>query len=216
MEGDAGTSRLNPTDPATGEIPPADASTDVVDTETTVESTSLEEEAPGSPPSRMSRAWFVSVCAVLLLLTAGLATGGYFALRAHDQNAQANQDERDAMKAAKDCVMATNAPDPATMAKSVQKILDCSTGDFGAYAKLMAPVMVDAYQAANTKVEVTTMRAAAEKVNDDGTIEVLVAWRFKVPTNPDQQNQETGLRMRAKMKYEDGKYKIDKLEQVMS
>jgi Mce-associated membrane protein len=209
MEGDAGTSRLNPT-------APAEDSADGLNTEAPADPTPYEDEVPGSAPSRVSRAWFACIGAVLLLLTGGMVAGGFFALDAHDKNKHAAQDESDAVIAAKDCVLATNAPDPTTMAKSVQKILDCSTGDFGAYAKLMAPMMVDAYQEANAKVEVTTIRAAAEKLNDDGTIDVLVAWRFKVPTNPDQQNQETGLRMRATMKPEDGKYKIGKLEQVMS
>jgi Mce-associated membrane protein len=211
MEGDAGTSRLNPTD--------ADDSADGLDTEAPADSTPVEEveqEAPGSTPSRVTRGWFAAILALLLLLTAGAATGAYFSLRAHDANDRAARNEVDAVSAAKECVYATNAPDPATMAKSVQKILDCSTGDFGAYAKLMAPMMVDAYQVANAKVEVTTMRAAAEKVNDDGTIDVLVAFRFKVPSNPQQQDQETGLRLRATMKYEDNRYKIDKLDQVMS
>jgi Mce-associated membrane protein len=102
------------------------------------------------------------------------------------------------------------------MAASVQKIVDCSTGDFGAYAKMMAPMMVEAYQAANIKVDVTDMRAAAERHNPDGSIDVLVAFRFRAPSNPDTQNQEIGLRLRALMAPEDGRYKIAKLDPVMS
>jgi Mce-associated membrane protein len=207
MEGDAGTSRLNPTEP--------DNSADGSDTETPADST-LDEQVAGPQPTRVSRAWFVGVFVLLVLMAGGLVTGGIFAMHAHSQNKESTQNGQAAVDAAKDCVTATNAPDPATMAKSVQRILDCSTGDFGVSAKLMAPMMVEAYQAANAKVEVTTIRASAEKFNDDGTIDVLVAFRFKVPTNPQQQNQETGLRMRATMKYEDGRYKIDKLNQVMS
>jgi Mce-associated membrane protein len=211
MEGDAGASRLNPTD--------TDDSAEELDTEAAVDSitdSTPEEETAPARRSRVSRAWFAAIAVLLALLAGALVVGGVFALQAHRGNAAAATSEEQAVEAAKDCVAATNAPDPATMAKSVQKILDCSTGDFGAYAKLMAPMMVDAYQVANAKVELTTMRAAAEKVNDDGTIEVLVAFRFKVPTNPDQQNQEVGLRLRATMKQEDGRYKINKLDQVMS
>jgi Mce-associated membrane protein len=211
MEGDAGASRLNPTD--------TDDSAEELDTEAAVDSitdSTPEEETAPARRSRVSRAWFAAIAVLLALLAGALVVGGVFALQAHRGNTAAATSEEQAVEAAKDCVAATNAPDPATMAKSVQKILDCSTGDFGAYAKLMAPMMVDAYQVANAKVELTTMRAAAEKVNDDGTIEVLVAFRFKVPTNPDQQNQEVGLRLRATMKQEDGRYKINKLDQVMS
>jgi Mce-associated membrane protein len=207
MEGDAGASRLNPTG--------SDDSADNSDTETPANSTP-DEDVAGPPPSRVSRGWFVGIFVVLVLMAAGLVTGGVLAMNRHTENKGAAQSEQAAMDAAKDCITATNAPDPATMAKSVQKILDCSTGDFGVSAKFMAPMVVEAYQVANAKVEVTTLRAATEKFNDDGTIDVLVAFRFKVPTNPQQQNHETGVRWRATMRFEDGRYKIDKLVQVLS
>jgi Mce-associated membrane protein len=210
MEGDAGTSRLNPTEA------PADDSTDEAVAEAPAESAPEAEITPVDRPSRMSRGWFVAIFAVLLVLAAGVSTGGYLALHSHRDNVAAARAEDQAVAAAKDCVSATNAPDPATMAASVQKIVDCSTGDFGAYAKMMAPMMVEAYQAANIKVDVTDMRAAAERHNPDGSIEVLVAFRFRAPSNPDTQNQEIGLRLRALMAPEDGRYKIAKLDPVMS
>ncbi|HEY7053452.1 MAG TPA: hypothetical protein VH496_15160 [Mycobacterium sp.] len=208
MEGDAGTSRLNQ--------PDADDSTDDVVTEAPVDSAPEEHETPAGSPSRVSRGWFVGVCTLLVLLTAAIAAGGYLALWSHNRNTDAARAENEAVAAAKDCVSATNAPNPAVMAQSVQKIIDCSTGDFGAYAKMMAPMMVEAYQAANVKVELTDMRAAAERHNPDGSIDVLVAFRFKVPSNPDQQGGETGLRLRAHMAPDDGKYKIAKLDPVMT
>lgn len=207
MEGDAGTSRLNPTD--------ADDPIDDVVVDAPADS-APQEVPPTGPQSRVSRGWFAGVFALLLVLAAGIATGGFFALRFHQQNATDVREENQAVAAAKDCVSATNAPDPATMAQSVQKIVDCSAGDFATHAKLMAPVMVEAYQSANVKVEVTDMRAAAERHNPDGSIDVLVAFRFKVPTNPDQQNHETGMRLRAQMVREDGRYKIAKLDQVLT
>ena len=206
MEGDAGTSRLNPTD--TGK-------TDEV-AEAPADSAPEAEVASDDRPSRLSRGWFVAMFVALLMLAAGVATGGYLALHVHNDNVASTRAEDQAVVAAKDCVSATNAPDPAAMAASVQKILDCSTGDFGAYAKVMAPMMVEAYQAANIKVDVTDMRAAAERHNDDGSIDVLVAFRFRTPSNPDTQNQEVGMRLRAKMTPEDGHYKIAKLDPVMT
>ena len=209
MEGDAGTSRLTPTDDS------IDETVEVV-TEAPADSATEPEEAAENRPSRLSRGWFVAVLVFGLVLAAGVGAAGLLVLRSHDENVTASREEQEAMAAAKDCVLATNAPDTAAMAASVQKILDCSTGDFGAYAKVMAPIMVEAYQAANVKVEVTTMRAAVENHNDDGTIDVLVAFRFKVPSNPQSQGQETGLRLRAKMTPEDGRYKIAKLDPVMT
>lgn len=208
MEGDAGASRLNPTD---------DGSTDdEIVSETPDDSAPEAEVSSEDRPSRLSRGWFVAMFAALLVLAAGVAAGGYLALRLHDENADAARAEDQAVAAAKECVSATNAPDPTTMAASVQKIIDCSTGDFGAYAKMMAPVMVEAYQAANVKMEVTDMRAAAERQNDDGSIDVLVAFRFRAPNNPDTQNAEIGMRLRAQMKPDEGRFKIAKLDPVMT
>ena len=213
MERDAGTSRLNPTgDESTDD----DAVTTEAAAESAPEADAGPVDRPVDRPSRMSRGWFIAVFAVLVVLTAGVAAGGYLALRSHNNNAAAARAENQAVTAAKDCVSATNAPDPAAMAASVQKIIDCSTGDFGAYAKMMAPMMVEAYQAANVKVDVTDMRAAAERHNSDGSIDVLVAFRFRAPSNPDTQNQEIGMRLRALMAPEDGRYKIAKLDPVMS
>jgi Mce-associated membrane protein len=203
MEGDAGTSRLNPTD-----AEDSTDSTDQVVNEEPAESAPEEESTAADKPSRLTRGWFAAMLAVLLAFAAGVGTAGYFALRAHSHNAAAARDEDRAVSAAKNCVSATNAPDPAAMAASVQKIIDCSTGDFGAYAKMMAPMMVEAYQAANVKMEVTDMRAAAERHNPDGSIDVLVAFRFRAPSNPDTQGQEIGMRLRAQMAEEDGQFKI--------
>src|SRR6516164_7023565 len=107
MEGDAGTSRLNATD--------TDDSTDDTDlvSEAPADSAPEAEVTTDDRPSRLSRGWFVAILVVLLMLAAGVATGGYLALRVHNDNAAATRAEDQAVAAAKDCVSATNAPDPA-------------------------------------------------------------------------------------------------------
>lgn len=117
------------------------------------------------------------------------------------------------MQAAKDCVAATQAPDTAAMSDAARKIIDCSTGDFGAQAALYAGLLAEAYQAANAHVQVSDMRAAVERNNADGSVDVLVALRTKV-TNSASQDQEQGYRLRVTMSRADGQYKISKLDQV--
>jgi Mce-associated membrane protein len=112
-------------------------------------------------------------------------------------------------------VAATQAPDTAAMSASQLKIIECSTGDFGAQATLYSGVLVDAYQAANVKVQVSDMRAAVERHNGDGSVDVLVAVRVKV-TNSEAADQEQGYRLRVKMAADEGKFKIAKLDQVTS
>lgn len=114
-----------------------------------------------------------------------------------------------------DCITATHAPDTAAMTESQTKILECSTGDFGAQATLYSGLLVEAYQAANVKVQVTHMRAAVERHNDDGSVIVLVAVRTKV-SNSDAVGQEQGYRLRVTMAPDRGRYKIDKIDQVTS
>ena len=94
---------------------------------------------------------------------------------------------------------------------------DCPRGRrAGQVGEIRRHALVEAYQAANVKMDVTDMRAAVERQNDDGSFDVLVAFRFRAPSNPDTQNQEIGLRLRALMKPEDGRFKIAKLDPVMT
>jgi Mce-associated membrane protein len=216
MEGDAGARRLNPTDEQDSLDQPL---TDPTDTPSDQDDPPVEEyrESDVTPrrAEKLGRGWVASIAAVLLLAAAGVGVGGYLALKSHDQSEAFARAENEAVAAAKDCVAATQAPDTAIMSASQAKIINCSTGDFGAQAALYSGVLADAYQAANVKVQVTEMRTAVEGHNDDGTVDVMVAMRIKV-SNLEVADQEQGYRLRAQMAPEDGTYKISKLEQVTS
>lgn len=216
MEGDAGARRLNPTDEQDSLDQPL---TDPTDTPSDQDEPPVEEyrESDVTPrrAEKLGRGWVASIAAVLLLAAAGVGVGGYLALKSHDQSEALARAENEAVAAAKDCVAATQAPDTAIMSASQAKIINCSTGDFGAQAALYSGVLADAYQAANVKVQVTEMRTAVEGHNDDGTVDVMVAMRIKV-SNLEVADQEQGYRLRAQMAPEDGTYKISKLEQVTS
>ncbi|MEW5813147.1 MAG: hypothetical protein AB1925_27310 [Actinomycetota bacterium] len=212
MEGDAGTSRLNP---------PIDTPEDgAADEETTVAEDSLgapsaEEPSDSRRPSRLGTGWVAGLTAVLLLLAGGAGAGGYYALKANQRAAAIARSDDAALAAAKDCVAATNAPDTAAMTVAQSKILECSTGDFGVQAGLFGSVIAEAYQAANAKVAVDDLRAAVERHNPDGSINVLVAVRVKI-TNSQAANQQVGYRLRATMAFDEGRYRIARLDQVTS
>ncbi|MGE0217453.1 hypothetical protein [Mycolicibacterium sp.] len=196
MEGDAGTSQLTPTEESSAPQPG-----DV-------------QEAPRRP-SRLGSGWGASICAVLVLLSAGLIGGGYLALRADQRIEEINRSDEAALIAAKDCVAATQAPDTAAMTASQSKILECSTGEFGVQAGLYSSVLAEAYQAANATVAVDDLRAAVERHNEDGTINVLVAVRVKI-SNSEAADQQVGYRLRATMAFDEGQYRIARLDQVTS
>ncbi|MDO3635585.1 hypothetical protein [Mycolicibacterium arseniciresistens] len=228
MEGDAGTRQLNPTD--------ADQTPDeslAVSTETTteepIEDTTADgpdqaavdaETAPPTPvddrrPTRLGRGWVGGICAALVVLAVGAGVGGYLTLRSNDESRTLARNEATALQSAKECVAATHAPDAAAMSASQAKILECSTGDFAVQAGLYGGMLVDAYRAANVAVQVSDIRAAVEKHNDDGSINVLVAVRTKV-TNSEASDQEQGYRLRVQMAPDDGTYKVAKLDTVAS
>ena len=56
-------------------------------------------------------------------------------------------------------------------------------------ALLYTSMLVQAYQAANVHVQVSDVRAAVERNNNDGSIDVLVALRVKV-SNDQSQNRK--------------------------
>ena len=219
MEGDAGSGQLNPTPPADD----ADESVNQTPAETSVDDAEpgeVQEAAPeaeteqaSSPRSRLSGRWLAGVCAVLLVAAVAVGAGGYFALRAHQKSVATAQAEAAALAAAKDCVTATQAPDASAMEASQRKIIECATGGFGAQATLYSGLLVDAYQAAKVQVQVSDMRAAVERHNDDGSMDVLVAMRVKV-SNTEAQGQEQGYRLRVKMVPDNGTFKIADLAQV--
>jgi Mce-associated membrane protein len=218
MEGDAGTSRLNPTDAdETPDESLAVSNQDQTEQATEEESSEPADEAVGDArrPSRLGVGSVAGICAALVVLAAGAGVGGYLALRSHDDTTAIARADAAALQAAKDCVAATNAPDTTAMAAAQSKIIECSTGDFGAQASLYSSVLVEAYEAANAKVAVSDMRAAVERHYDDGSVDVLVAVRVKV-TNSESADQEQGYRLRVKMASDEGRYKIARLDQVGS
>ena len=175
-------------------------------------------EGPNTPvvernPSRLGRGWLIGITAALLVLAGGVGTGGYFALRANQESQAIARHDADAVRAAKDCVVATQAPDVEAMTAGAQKIIDCSTGSFRAQAVLYSSLFVQAYQVANVRTQVSDMRAGAERNNNDGSVDVLVAFRVKV-SNSQSQDREVGYRLRVKMAPADGQYRIASIDQV--
>jgi Mce-associated membrane protein len=248
MEGDAGTSRLNPpggqerSDPGElsggqersdpGELSGGQERSDPGEHIPLEPDTSDQSDAQSDPlqdqpteaqatdevprrPERFGRGWLVAICLALLVSTAGLGIGGYLALKSHDQSEAIAREDAMALARAKDCVTATQAPDVAAMTASQTKVIECATGDFAVQANLFASMLVEAYQAANVSVQVSDMRGAIEKHNDDGSVDVLVAVRVKV-TNSQAADQEQGYRLRVNMAPADGTYKINRLDQVTS
>ncbi len=217
MEGDAGASQLNladQQDPHPTE-PQAEAVTEISEP---VSATDAEEASQQSEPrpSRLGRGWMAAILAGLLVVAAAVGVGGYLALRAHQDSERIASDEAEALQAAKDCVTATQAPNTQAMIEAQTKIIECATGDFGAQAGLYSGMLLEAYQAANVQVKVSDLRAAVEKHNDDGSMDLLVAVRVLV-TNSEKSDEEQGYRLRVKMaRAEDGNYKVARLDQVTS
>jgi len=215
MEGDAGSGQLNPTPPVTSE------SSDH-DTHGEAESSSaVDALVPGASTADeghrdtvlVGRPWLKRACGALIVVSVILTIGGALALWGHYRNAVRDRNEVAAVAAAKECVSATQAPDAKAMAASATKIMECATGDFATQAKIYSGVLVDAYQAANAQVQVADLRAAVERDNSDGTIDVLVAVRTKL-TNAEQDAQQQSYRLRVKMAKDGGSYKVSRMDQV--
>jgi Mce-associated membrane protein len=220
MEGDAGASRLNPNetdDSSSSEVTAEDSADSEVGADHEITEVTAEDSAESANDergsSRLGRRWFVGIAAALVLLAAGVGAGGLLALRSHQDSRATGRHDAAAVEAAKNCVAATQAPDTTAMAASAAKIIDCGSGAFRSQAILYSSLLVEAYQAANAHVQVSDLRAAVERNNPDGSIEVLVPLRVKV-SNSDTQNQEAGYRLRVTMVSDEGQYRIAKLDQV--
>jgi Mce-associated membrane protein len=211
MEGDAGTRQLNPTN---AEDAPDD-SVAVSEQPEVVEEVTQDAQGADRRPERLGRGWAAGICAGLLALTVAAVVGGILLIRDNRAIEEVSRNDAAALQAAKDCVTALQAPDTAAMSAAQMKIMECSTGAFGAQAATFGGILVEAYQAANVKVAVSDMRAAVERHDPNGSVDVLVAVRVKV-TNSDIADQESGYRLRVTMTPDQGQYRIDKMEQVTS
>src|SRR6476620_7470921 len=145
MEGDAGTRQLNPTDAQ--DTP--DDSVAVTEPEQT------DQEHPDSPATevdeqsdddrrarRLGRGWLAGICAALVALTAAAVVGGVLLIRDNRGIEEVNRNDAAALQAAKDCVTALQAPDTAAMSAAQVKIMECSTGAFGAQAGTFGGILV--------------------------------------------------------------------------
>jgi Mce-associated membrane protein len=197
-------------DVADDEITESDAE-DLSESAATEDATEVQDDAGIS--SRLGRRWFVGIAAALVVLAGGVGAGGYLALRSHQESQAIARRDAAALDAAKNCVAATQAPDTTAMAASAEKMITCGTGAYRSQAILYSSLLVEAYQAANAHVQVSDLRAAVERNNPDGSVDVLVPLRVKL-SNSEAQNQEAGYRLRVTMVSDEGQYKIAKLDQV--
>jgi Mce-associated membrane protein len=206
MEGDAGSGQLTPTPPLTADetvqpdVQPDPGLSDHVD-------------APAADSRLLTGRWPVAVVGGLAVAALLLVAAGVLSVIGHRHDAAAARDEDKAVAAAKDCITATQAPDVKAMNESQRKIVDCSTENFSAQANLYSSLLADAYQTVNAQVKIVDMRAAAERHNPDGSIDVLVATRVAM-SNDQQIEQELSYRLRVRMVSDGGAFKIDNIEPV--
>src|SRR5690242_19919167 len=110
MERDAATSRLNPT---AEEIQAAESA---ADTDTDAGSADTDSHAgSASVAGRLGGGWVAAIAAVLIIVAAALTGVGYLLLQWNARSDQIARDDAVALQAAKDCVIATQAPDLASM-----------------------------------------------------------------------------------------------------
>lgn len=205
MEGDAGSGQLTP-------IPPLEAD-ETVEPDPAL-SDQVTDAGNDMPVSRLaSGRWLTGIIAAIAVGALLLTAAGVVALLGHRKNAAAVNDEVLAVAAAKDCITATQAPDVKAMKDSQRKIVECATENYAPQANLYSGLLADAYQTVNAQVKITDMRAAAERHNSDGSIDVLVATRVAM-SNVQQQDQELSYRLRVRMVPDGGRYKIDSIEPV--
>ncbi|WP_396922448.1 Mce protein [Mycolicibacterium sp.] len=178
----------------------------------------LTPAQPGDPaacgrPPRLRRRWLLTAAASFAVLAAVTTAAGYLAIRAHQQTAALARADAAAITAAKDCVSATQPKDVTTLPASQQKLIACSTGEFGTQAQWYGAVLDEAYRAVNIHVELPEMHAAVERRNTDGSIVALVAFRTVI-SQPGMADRNNGYRVRVRMVAEHGTFKVANLDQV--
>lgn len=164
-------------------------------------------------PRLLNNRWLVVSAAVMTVLAGVITAAGFLAIRSHEQTESLGATDAVALAAAKDCISATQPIDVAALPASLQKLIDCSTGDFGSQAQWYGAVLDEAYRAVNVEVRVPEMYAAVERHDDDGSIIAMVAFRAIV-SQPGGADRENGYRVRVRMVPDNGIFKVANLDQV--
>ena len=219
MEGDAGTRRLNPTD--ADETP--DESLAVSTEHQTEQATEANRRSRltgdrratvGGRRASASAGWS-GICAGLLVLAAGAggrripgaavpSTTSEAIARAERGGAAGGEGLRGRDAGAGHGGHDRRASPRSSSARPVTS---------GVQAPLYSSVLAEAYQAGNVKVQVSDMRAAVERHNADGSVDVLVAVRVKV-TNSETADQDRVPAACADGSLTPASYKIARLDQV--
>lgn len=213
MEGDAGTtSRLSSSDADDTEVMAVDSvdSADETDRDspemTVVES--AESTGAAASSSRLGRGALIGTAAALAVAAGAVGAGGYLALHAHrDSEAMARANVA-ALNDAKECITAINAPDAEAMYANLPKVIECTTEDLGGQIPMFG-VAAEAYATYGIHTELLELRAAVERNNEDGSIDILAALRQQTSTTGEQSQ-----RLRLTVRYVDGQYKIAKIDRV--
>ena len=200
MEGDAGSGRLSSSDVD------ATLASEVTADDPTESAAGAEQ--PVIRPARLGRRWLIGTVVALLAAAGAVGVGGYLALRSHRASEATARGNVAALAAAKECIAAMNAPDAAAMYANMPKVIDCTTDDLAGQVPLFS-VAAEAYETYGIHAELLDLRAAVERNNADGSIDVLAVLRQQVSTTGEQSQ-----RLRVTMRLVDGQYKIAKMDRV--
>lgn len=167
----------------------------------------------GAGTARMSGRGPVAVAVVLLLLAGAALAGGAWARQAHQRSKALDAAQAAAVVAAKDCVAATQPTNAGALPAAQQTLSNCSTGNFGDQSTWYGEVLLQAYQAVDVRVRIPEMYAAVERVNVDGSFDVLVVFRATVSQNG-MADRDNSYRVRVKMVPVNGQFRVAELNQV--
>lgn len=162
---------------------------------------------------RLRRRCLGGTAAVLTMISVGIAASGYLMLDDHRENQTVSGESDAAIKAAKDCVAATQPADVAALTASQHKLDECATGEFGKQATWYSAILTEAYQAQNIRVQLPEMHAAMERTDDDGSVVALVIFRADI-SQAGVADRENSYRIRVRMVRQNGQFKVAQLDQV--
>lgn len=195
------------------------APSDTPDSEVADESPQTDTDAEAAPtanPPRRGRNLLIGIVAVVVVVTVGLiGLNGYLAVGHRD--ALADSDEQlGYLQAARQGVVNVLTVNHNTADGDVQRILDDATGAWRDEFTPQSGPFRDVVRKAQVVTTGEITEAGLERVNDDGSAQVLVAAHSKVSNAGGAKDEPRTFRVRVTVAPEGDRLKIAKLEYIAS
>lgn len=177
---------------------------------------SAKEATAGTAPRWWGRGMRIAAATAAVLLVVALVAVNVLLAHKHDAARSVADQRAEYIRAAQQEVLNVLTVHYDSADRDVQRILDDATGPWRVEFAPQAQSFTDAVRKAKVVTTAEIAGAGLERVNDDGTAQVLLTAHSKVSNSAGAHEEPRTFRVRVTLARDDGRLEISKMEYVTS